>query len=254
MAKSVLRIKARKLRQQGFGVKEIARTISIPQSTVSKWVRDIILTLEQWEQLQKRSLKGAEKGRLLGAFSQKRRRLAKIEKYINDGKSKLATLNEREFLIAGLAIYWGEGSKKKRRVEFCNSDPEMVKFVTRWLKLCFNVLKEDLICWVGINEAHMDREIEVRKYWSELMEIPLERFRKTSYKRVKSQKVYENFNQHFGTLYITVAKSSELFYKINGLINGLINGSVAQWESERLITARSQVRSLSLLQQSLSRS
>lgn len=227
MAKSDLRLKARELRQQGFGVKEIAREINIPKSTVSGWVRDIILTVEQLEKLTQRSIKGSERGRLLGAFYQKQRRLDKIERYLNEGKSRLAILTENEFLIAGLAIYWGEGGKKKRRVEFCNSDPKMVKFITRWLKICFNVPKEELICWVGINEVHSERELEVREYWSELMEIPLKEFRKTSYKRVKNKKVYENFNQHFGTLYITVAKSSELFYKIAGLIDGLTNGRVA---------------------------
>lgn len=229
MAKSVLRLKARELRQHGFGMKEISRILNAPKSTVSGWVRDINLTIEQLEQFKQRSIKGSERGRLLGALSQKQRRLDRVEKYINEGKSKLASLTKNEFLIAGLAIYWGEGSKKKRRVEFCNSDPEMVKFLTRWLKICFNVPKEDLICWIGINEAHSGRELEVRKYWSELMEIPPERFRKTSYKRVENQKVYENFNQHFGTFYITVTKSAELFYKIDGLINGLTKGSVAQW-------------------------
>lgn len=227
MAKSALRLKARELRNLGFGVKEIARELSMPTSTTSGWVRDIILTVDQLEQLRQRAIKGSERGRLLGSSLQKQRRLDKIKRYVYEGKARLGGLTANEFLIAGLAIYWGEGAKKKRRVEFCNSDPEMVKFITRWLNVCFSVSKEQLICWVGINEAHLVREPEVRRFWAEFLDIPIDRFRKTSYKRVNNKKIYENFNQHFGTLYIAVAKSSELFYKIDGLISGLKNGRVA---------------------------
>lgn len=229
MAKSILRLKARELRGKGVSVITIANQLGVSKGTVSLWVRDIILSVGQLAKLRHRSITGRELSRLKGSFSQKQKRLEKVEMYINEGKRRLATLTENEFLVAGLAIYWGEGSKKKSRVEFCNSDPEMVKFITRWLKVCFNVPKEDLICWIGINEAHLGRELDVRKYWSGIMDIPLESFRKTSYKRVKNQKVYENFNQHFGTLYITVAKSAELFYRIDGLVKGLTNGNVAQW-------------------------
>lgn len=227
MAKSLLRLKAIKLRSKGISVIEIAKELGVSKSTASLWGRDVILSVEQLEKLRHRSIMGSELSRLKGALSQKHKRLEKIEKYINEGVAKLEILTDKEYLIAGLAIYWGEGGKKNRRVEFCNSDPKMVEFVIRWLKECFNVSKEDLICWVGINEAHSKRELEVKKYWSELVDIPVEKFRKTSYKRVKSQKVYDNFDQHFGTLYITVAKSAELFYKINGLISGLMNGRVA---------------------------
>ncbi|MBI4037191.1 helix-turn-helix domain-containing protein [Candidatus Daviesbacteria bacterium] len=227
MAKSLLKLEARQLRQQGWSVKEIAKKLDISKSTVSIWVRDVILTIEQLEQLQKRSITGAERGRILGAFTQKQKRLTRVQSYIDEGNIEMKNLANREFLIAGLALYWGEGAKKKRRVELCNSDPKMIKFLTHWLKMCFNVSDEDLIFRIGINEAHIERELEVRKYWTKVLGVSLERFRKTSFKKVINKKVYKNFDQHFGTLYITVARSSDLYYKIDGLIHGLINGRVA---------------------------
>lgn len=63
MAKSLLRLEARKLRKRGISVRRIAQTLGISKSTVSEWVRDIILTLEQLEMLKGACLKGGELGR-----------------------------------------------------------------------------------------------------------------------------------------------------------------------------------------------
>lgn len=90
-----------------------------------------------------------------------------------------------------------------------------------WLKKCFNVRPENLICVVGINEMHRSRENIVKGYWSRFTRIPLKQFRKTSFKKVPTKKVYENFDEHYGTLSILVVKSTNLYYKINGLMEGL---------------------------------
>lgn len=221
MAKSLLRLKARALRKQGVSVKTIARTLEISRSTTSIWVRDIILTIEQLEQLQNSMLQGSERGRIKNAFLQKEKRRQLLVESKRIGAEKLANLTEREFLISGLALYWGEGGKKNRRVEFCNSDPKMIKFLLLWLQAHFNIKTEDLICAVGINEAHSEREQIVKAYWSEMIGIPIEQFRKTSFKKVTNKKIYENFNEHFGTLSVLVRKSSNLYFEIVGLIEGL---------------------------------
>lgn len=221
MIQSGLRLKAQELRQQGFGIKEIARMLNVPKSTVSGWVKSINLTVEQVESLKQRSIKGSELGRLKGALIQKQKRLNLIEEFQQKGQVELSVLSEGELLVAGLALYWGEGGKTNRRVELCNSDPKMIKFFISWLCKCFKVKKDELMCCIGINQGHIKREFEVRSYWSNVTGVPLDQFRKTSFKKVTNKKVYQNFDQHFGTLSIRVAKSSLLYYKISGLINAL---------------------------------
>ncbi len=221
MAKSELRIQARKLRQEGMSVKEIAEKLGILRTSVSRWTRDIIWTIEDLEKLTGTILSGRERTRLKAALSQKTRRYDSINTYMVAGIAEMKELTPRELLVAGLALYWAEGAKKKERVEFCNSDPKMVQFLTLWLQKCFDINSEDLICWVGINEAHAHRNQIVIEYWSNLLKIPLTQFRNTSFKRVQNIKIYENFEEHFGTLYMTVAKSSLLHRKIMGLIAGL---------------------------------
>lgn len=222
MAKSLLRLEARRLREKGVSVRKITQILGLSKSTVSGWVRDVILTVEQLETLRKASLRGAELGRIRGAFIQKERRMNLIENFKKAGIEQLSNLATREFLIAGLALYWGEGSRKSNRgVSFCNSDPKMIKFLIRWLTDCFGVDMDELRCKVGINLIHYERDRIVKKYWSEVTKIPLEQFRTTSFKKVKNKKIYENFNEHYGTLTIEVAKSWNLYYRILGLIEGL---------------------------------
>lgn len=221
MAKSNLRLKARKLRKRGVSVKTIAQYLSVSKSTASLWVRDIILSIEQLEGLRKSMLKGGELGRIRSALLQKERRLKLIEESRRLGIAQIRNLTERELLIAGLSLYWGEGSRKQREVEFCNSDPQMVKFLLYWLQKCFGVDGKDIRCTVGINEIHRGREQGVRDYWSKISGIPLNQFSKTSFKKVKNKKIYENFHRHYGTLSVSVIKPARFYYKIIGLIDGL---------------------------------
>ena len=221
MAKYLLRNKARGLRRKGISVKKIAEYLKVSKSSASIWTRDIILTVEQLEKLRNAMLHGSELGRIKGALVQKERRLKFIEESRNKGIAELSRINERELLIAGLALYWGEGSKKSQEVEFCNSDPKMIQFLLLWLRKCFEIMPNEIKCCVGINQMHEKREKVVRDYWSKILGIPISQFRKTNLKKVKNSKVYENFNEHYGTLSVIVTKPSRFYFKILGLIEGL---------------------------------
>ncbi|MBI2611358.1 helix-turn-helix domain-containing protein [Candidatus Gottesmanbacteria bacterium] len=226
MAKSSERIKARELRQQGISVGEIAKTLNVSKSTVSLWVRDIILSIEQLEKLQQRSLEGRERGQLLGALAQKRKRLELIEKERQNGWRLLSMISDREFFVAGLALYAGEGNKKTRAVRFSNSDPMIIKFMIKWFKKFFDVKNDDFHCFIGINAIHRSREGIVKKYWSEITDIPLNSFWKTSFKKTVSKKIYINFNEHYGTLDVRILHPAPIFYKMLGLIDGLLNSTI----------------------------
>lgn len=226
MAKYLLRLKARELRKKGVSVKEIAKHLMVSKATASIWVRDIILTIEQLEALKKSSLLGAERGRLKNALLQKKKWNDNLENEKLLAAKIINNLTSREFLIAGLALYWGEGSRKVRRVEFCNSDPKMVQFLISWLRQCFNIQLYEITCCIGINEIHRDREQLVKEYWSKISGIPLVQFRKTSFKKAQSKKVYENFHDHYGTFVVRVLQPSRFYVKILGLIDGLSEAGV----------------------------
>jgi len=209
------------MRAKGESVNEIARKLGVSKGTASLWVRDIILSVKQLEKLRQKSIKGAELGRMRGALKQKQKRLNLVKRYKRQGIRELRNLSDSEFYIAGLALYWAEGSKKTPAIQFCNSDPKLINFMINWLKKNFDIGPERLAVKVGINEAHRPREKVVKDYWSKITGIPLAQFRKTSFKKTKNKKVYTNFENHCGTLDVRVLKPGELYYKIMGLIEGL---------------------------------
>lgn len=221
MAKYEERITARALRQNGESVKSIAQKLHISKSTASLWVRDIVLSTDQLEKIRGKWLKATEKGRLLGSLSQKKRRLALIEKYKNYGIKKLANISKKEKFASGIALYWSEGSKKTRKVQFCNSDPKLILFLINWLETFFGIESQRLALRLEVNETHKKREDIIKSFWSRELNIPISQFRKTSFKKTKSAKIYENYDQYFGTLEVSVLKPGELYYKILGLIDGL---------------------------------
>jgi transcriptional regulator with XRE-family HTH domain len=221
MAKSKERLIARSLRKQGLSLKTIAKCTGVSKSSVSLWVRDIILSIEQLETLRKQNIQGSERGRLIGALKQKNERMKRIKNGEQEGKALFSTLAKKELLIAGCALYWAEGTKKQRKVSFCNSDPKLIEFMITWLKLCFAVSAEEFSCYIGINEIHKKRENIVKQYWSDITGISLTQFTKTSFKQIRNKKIYDNFNEHFGTLTVTVRRPAQLYYRIMGMIEGM---------------------------------
>ena len=221
MAKSKQRNKAIEMRKRGVSVRTIAKEVGVSKSSASLWVRDIILSVEQMEELKKRKIKGWELCRLKGALTQKQRRLDLIKKEKKEGIINLKNLSEREFFVSGVALYWAEGSKKRREFSICNSDPEMIVFLIKWMNKFFGIETKNIKVVVGINEIHRKREQMVKDYWSKVTGIPISQFRKTSFKKTKNNKVYENFNEHYGTLGVHALKGSGFYYKMLGLISGL---------------------------------
>ncbi len=221
MAKSEQKIKARELRKKGESVKDISKIVGVSKSTASMWVRDIILTVEQLEKLNQKMLKGSELGRTRGAFVQKERRMKLEQDYEEASIQEINSLTDNELLFSGLCLYWGEGSKKQRELSWCNSDPQLINFMILWLKKSYDIDTDRLAVNVAINEVHKDRDILVKDYWSKTIGIPLDQFRNTIFKKTKLHKIYENFDDHYGTLRVRVLKPGALWYKIVSQIKAL---------------------------------
>jgi len=209
------------LRKQGVSVRVIATQLGVSRSSVSAWVRDLVLTRGQLEVLKKSSLQGAEIGRFKSAEIRRGRRESFIRQQMLLGKENISALTERELLYAGLALYWGEGSKKNGAVQFCNSDPKMIQFIIIWLQKCFEIKKEELTFWVGINEDHRYRDKAVKEYWANETGVSLSQFANTSFKKIVNKKVYDNFEEHYGTVFLRVARPARYYYKILGMIEGM---------------------------------
>jgi len=209
------------LRRMGESILTIARKVGVSKGTVSLWCGDIILTKGQRERLIQNDRRGGAVGRAMAAISIRNERMGRLAEYMDKGKRLVNHMSKRDIFIAGIALYWAEGNKKNRRLIFTNSDPKMIQIWMRWLKECLNISVNDISCNVGINQLHEYRVGKVEKYWSNISGVPLENFRKVSLKMVKPSKVYENPEEHFGTMNVRVKRSTNLNYLMLGLIEGL---------------------------------
>ncbi|MBA3533585.1 MAG: hypothetical protein H0T73_16825, partial [Ardenticatenales bacterium] len=128
--KPELRKEARRLRQEGKAINEIARILGVSKASVSVWVRDIELTEEQKAQLtkQQRSFKAQSAGAQANREKFREFRIA----YQEAGRSKAREGSSLH--MAGCMLYWAEGTKARTQVNFANSDPNMVRFFMRFLR------------------------------------------------------------------------------------------------------------------------
>ena len=90
---------ARRLRRTGLPLAEIAATLGVSRSSVSLWVRDVEFT----------PLPRPPRGRRRAPNALQRRKQAEVDRLVEEGRARVGRLSEREFLVAGIALYAGEG-------------------------------------------------------------------------------------------------------------------------------------------------
>ena len=217
-------MQALELRRKGISIKTIAEKLNVSKGTASIWCRDIALTKEQEQNLKQGMIAAGHRGRMLGAEMNRRKKDDAIAFYRESGKNDIVSLSEREFFLTGVALYWAEGAKAAQtRLTFVNSDPKLIRYMYRWFRVCLHVNPNEFAPRIFVNEMHKKRERVLVEFWSSLLQLPKDQFGKVVFLKMKQKKVYENYDSYFGVLSLGVAKSSQLKYKILGLIEALGN-------------------------------
>lgn len=216
MAKFEKRLEARILRREGWSIRNIALHLDVSKASASLWCRDIELTKEQKEKF----IADGHRGRLLGAETNKRKKQYRIEQCNAEALKIVGHLSERDRFIVGIALYWGEGSKKSK-MSFVNSEPALALFMLRWFQEFMGVKKEDFMPRIFINEMHRSRAEKVLIFWSDYLGLEREQFSKIVFLKMKAKKVYENYDNYYGVLALGARNSALLKYRILGLIDAL---------------------------------
>ncbi|MDP3697700.1 MAG: hypothetical protein Q8R55_06870 [Candidatus Taylorbacteria bacterium] len=222
MAKFLIKSSARELRKQGGSIKDIARILSVSQSTASLWCRDIKLSKKQINRLLKSKGNNITRGRLRGAQIQREKRINAIKLAVKEAK-KLKKLTNNEYFIAGLALYLAEGSKKMDRAQFTNTNPAVIKFMLKWFSKFYNVSRENIKYTILINKIHKDRDMELKRFWQKYLKLKPESFTNIRYIKTRQKKVYSNHDNYYGTFSFRINKSTHLLYKLNALTTRLLS-------------------------------
>ena len=213
MSKLDLKEKSRYLRMQGFSLNEIVKKLNVSKSTLSLWCRDIVLTPPQVILLEKRAQIKNYAGALKGA----RTNHLKSQFIINEEKQKakkfIHKISNREICLIGTALYWAEGNKTGATFGIVNSDPAVILISIKWLSLEFHIKINDYMPRIFINEGHKNRELEIKKYWSNITQIPISQFRNTIFIKSKHKKIFPNTSSYTGVMHLRIKQSSKILYR-----------------------------------------
>ena len=132
----------------------------------------------------------------------------------------LGVLSDRDILMIGLGLYWGEGYKYENgELGFTNSNPHMIRFYFKWLKL-WNIEKSSLIFRLTINEFFRKEEYNIKFFWMNFLGIKEEQFSKTAFIQTNLKKSsLEKIEKYRGILRVKVRKGTALRNKMLGAID-----------------------------------
>lgn len=177
MAKNILRGRVIKLRNQGKSYSEIRSTIKVSKSTLSLWLRNMPLSEVQLRKLRDNNPIRIEKYREAMKRKRKDRQVVSHVRAVED----IASISEREFFIAGLFLYWGEGAKAADYT-LCvsNTDPSVLVCFIKWLAM-LGVDSSRLRIRLHLY-SDMDEQQEIA-FWQKTLQVPKACFRKSYIKK-----------------------------------------------------------------------
>lgn len=224
-AKDDLRARARELRLQGWTYDRIETELGCSRSSVSLWVRDLPRPEPRYTPEEQRALMQEGLARRRAADDEKRKE-AKAA-----ALREIGGLTDRELFLAGVALYWAEGSKSKpydrrERAIFVNSDPGVIQTYLAWLDL-LGVERERLSFRVLIHES---ADVEgAHRHWAAIADVDVSTFAKPTLKRHNPKTVRKNTGDGYhGCLVVTVARSAHLYNRIEGWWQGIVAQSQAR--------------------------
>jgi len=171
MTKFIEKRKVIELRKQGKSYSEIKKIVNVSKSSLSLWLRDVVLTKKQVQGLKMKKVKAVERYK----ESMKKKRKKRMDGYYKNQVKKWIPLSLREKFIAGLFLYWGEGNKVSRNaVNISNTDPSIIKFTIYWIEKCLRIPREKI--YVNL---HLYSDMNIQKetgFWSNALGIDKKRF------------------------------------------------------------------------------
>jgi len=213
--KKQAREKACELRKQGVSMGSIAQQLGVAKSSVSYWVRDIVLTESEIKKLQSNSH---------SRIAIERRRTSRMKRHDTERQEITTQAYEeaKSFIsnplwCVAVSLYWGEGGKTQRTIRIANSDPAVIQLMAKFFREFCKAPSEKFRAHV-----HAFTHTDVQKavsYWSKVSGIPKAQFFKTYIKNSSASKKQRD-TLPYGTCQIYV-HDSVLFIRMMAWIEFL---------------------------------
>jgi hypothetical protein len=198
------------MRATGRTLLDIATELGVSKSSVSVWVRDVEFEPSPRQPSANRR-----------PHPQHVAKLAEIDECDAQGIDRIGTLSDQAFLAAGTALYAGEGGKRDGKVNFANTNPEMMAMFCAWLRRFFAIDESRLRVRVYLHEG-LDLDA-AEAYWSNVTGVPRNQFNRAY--RAKPDPSIRLVKHEFGCGYLDY-HCSRTHRKVMGLVRALLASGV----------------------------
>ncbi len=223
-----IREQAEVMRRAGGSYKEIFNKFAIPKSTLSTWFSEELGSFMDDPKKQHAHL---ARIREMSIAKFTVRRLAKqrfiYEKVRNILGDSLIDLPTKRAMLA--MLYWAEGAKTEAAggLKFTNTDPLLSQLYIRLLRDCYEIDESKLRVRLHLHYYHPIRE--TRRFWSQLLAIPEEKFGKIYIKkRSETKKFRRNFKGICFIIYWNKDLKREVMETAVSLANKVLSAPVVQ--------------------------
>lgn len=199
---------ARGLRAQGWALADIAAELGVSKSSASLWCRGI----DPGPLPERRTPRNRPPNRL------QRAKQEQIERCRAEGIERIGALSDRDLLIAGTALYAGEGMKRDGAVGMANSDPRILLLFVMWLRHFWEVDERRLRVRMYLHKG-LDLD-GASVFWSELLGIPTSQFQAPQ--RVAARQGYRNSKHVMGCPSVRLS-SAPVHRSVMGLVAALLS-------------------------------
>lgn len=180
------------MRKRGKSIGEIAQVLHVSKSSVSLWVRDVVLSEKVKKILEEKLTSGQKKAREVHLKNTKAKEaVARTFAVNNLPKSSLLSKNSK--LLSLAIFYWCEGNKSPNDlVLFTNSDPNVINTFLKLLRDVFEVDEKKFRVCIHLHEYH-DVQAELQ-FWSKITTIALPQFFKPYRKPHSGKRFHEGYH------------------------------------------------------------
>ncbi len=215
--KTELKDKAIDLRKKGYSLKEIANTIGVAKSTASLWVSSVPMSLSGYNRLREKTQGALAKAHATIATRNNNER----EHFLTYGTilaNQYSPLTPSTAKVFAALLYWCEGGKYyDYSIKFANSDPKLIKFFLRCLRVGFNLREEKIRCLIHLHEYHdISKQTE---FWSSVTGVPAIQFHRPYLKPNSGRNIRPDYPGCLALSYYDKVIARELF----GLMKALGN-------------------------------
>ncbi len=203
MARFADRESAIRLRKQGMSYTQIKKIIGVSKSTLSCWLQKFPLSEEQIKEFQRQGWKKSEVSREKFRNTMRQKKEKRLRRIFTVQQKEIFPLTKRDIFLAGLFLYWGEGTKcRSDGLSISNSDPSIIKFFILWLSKSLKVPKKNLRVSL---QLYCDMEIDKEtKFWSETLGVSRSQFIRPYIKESSSERINHKGGFGHGTCNVRV--------------------------------------------------